>query len=76
MDPTAAAALIAALLGAGGLGAFASFRKAGKESESIATQTLIAVNDELRKELVRRDEEIGRLRERIARLELKVEERG
>lgn len=76
MDPGTAAALIAAVLGAGGLGAFVQWRKAGKEAESIATTTLIAVNGELRTELERRDGEIAGLRkenveqrERIAVLE-------
>jgi len=73
VDPVALIiAGLAALLGAGGIGVFATVRKAGKETESIAVASLISVNEELRRELVRRDSEIASLRERIATLETKV----
>lgn len=76
MDPGAAAALVTALLGAGGLGGLIAFRKAGAEAESLATATLIAVNAELRTELARRDDEIARLRDRVARLEERIGDRS
>jgi hypothetical protein len=72
VDPAVLIALVAALFGAGGIGVFATLRKAGKETESIAIQSLIAVNEELRRELVRRDSEIASLRERVAKLETLV----
>lgn len=64
--------LMGALLGGGFIGAVAAFRKAGAESSSVATQSLIAVNEELRRELARRDSELAKLRERLAVLEEKV----
>lgn len=69
MDPGTLAALVTAILGAGGIGSYFTYRKAGAERESIAAATLIEVNKELRIELARRDEEISRLRERVAILE-------
>lgn len=69
MDVGTFTAFTAAILGAGGIGALAAFRKAGAEADGLAAQTLIAVNTELRRELTRRDEEITRLRERVAVLE-------
>lgn len=71
MTPTVVG-LLAIILGGGFLGAIITFRKAGAESSSIATETLIAVNKELRLELTRRDTELGLLRERIAVLESKI----
>jgi predicted nuclease with TOPRIM domain len=68
IDATGAAAIAAALLGAGGIGGVLSFRKAGKEAENIAAKTLIEVNEELRRELARRDEEIERLRSKLTKL--------
>lgn len=68
MDVDGITALAAALLGASGVGAVAALRKAGKEAENIATKTLIEVNDELRRELARRDQEIKRQYEEIVRL--------
>lgn len=72
-------ALLGVILGGGGVSAFVAFRKAGPESAAIATETLIAVNNELRSELARRDKEVERrdqeineLRERIAVLEAKT----
>jgi hypothetical protein len=80
IDPSIFAGVVTALLGGGALGAYAAWRKAGPEAESIAAKTLIAVNSELRAELARRDEawatemarkneEIAACRERIAVLE-------
>jgi hypothetical protein len=69
IDPGAIALLVTAILGSGGIASFFARRKAGAEAESIAAATLIAVNEELRRELSRRDEEIARLRERVAVLE-------
>lgn len=76
IDPGLFAAFITAILGAGGLGSFVAFRKAGKEADEIAARTLIAVNDELRKELKRRDEDIAAMRrlhaEEIAALRKRI----
>lgn len=76
IDPTLFAALVTGVLGGGLWQAVASFRKAGSEArktgseaDSIASQTLIAVNAELRLEISRRDAEIRELRERVAVLE-------
>lgn len=69
IDPSTFALLVAAILGTGGISGLVAYRKTGSESESIAARTLIAVNDELRKELARRDSEIVQLRERVAVLE-------
>ena len=66
-------ALLGLLLGGGFLGAIVTFRKAGAESASIATKTLIAVNEELRRDLTRRDTELAILRERVAVLESKIQ---
>lgn len=65
IDPGLFAAFVAAVLGAGGLGSILAFRKADKEADEIAARTLIAVNEELRRELERRDEEIATLRGRV-----------
>lgn len=83
VDNTTLAALVTALLGGGFIAAIAAYRKAGPEAEAIAAQTLIRVNEELRKELSRRatehaaelahrDEQIATLRERVAVLERRV----
>jgi predicted nuclease with TOPRIM domain len=71
--------LIGVLISGGFIGGIVAFRKSGKESESIAAQTLIAVNAELRLELARRnedlrrrDEEVKELRDRLAALEARV----
>lgn len=69
MDTATFATFVTAVLGAGGIGALTAFRKAGVEADGLAAQTLIAVNAELRRELVRRDGEIATLRERVAVLE-------
>jgi hypothetical protein len=74
MDP---AVIIAAILGAGGIGGAAAWRKAGQEADSIAASTLIEVNKELRLEIKRLHEETGRLRgeyeaERDARQRLQI----
>ena len=65
-------ALLGVILGGGFVSGIAAFRKAGAESSSAATQSLIAVNEELRRELSRRDAELAKLRERLAILEQKV----
>jgi phage shock protein A len=68
LDPGVISAIAAALLGGGGIGAVAVWRKAGTEAESIAAKTLIEVNQFLRQELETRDKEIKKLRERLAAL--------
>lgn len=75
IDPATFAALAATILGAGGIGAFATYRKAGKEAENIAAQTLISVNEELRRELARRDEELDELRDDQAELRKAINSR-
>jgi flagellar motility protein MotE (MotC chaperone) len=86
LDPAVFATLIAAVLGAGGIGAFAAYRKVGPENEDLAAKTMAFVNDELRKELARRDElhraelherdeRIAGLRERVAVLERRLNSR-
>jgi len=65
IDPGAIAAIAAALLGAGGIGGFAAYRKAGKEAESISVQTMVAVNEELRREIARRDEQLKEAKEEL-----------
>ena len=56
MTPTVIA-LLGVIFGGGGIVAFVNFRKAGSESSVMATQSLIAVNEELRRDLKRRDEQ-------------------
>lgn len=63
MDP---ATLIAAVLGAGGLGAVIAFRKTSAEAESVSVGTLRSVIEELRYEVERLRVENDRLREQIA----------
>jgi hypothetical protein len=70
MDPVTA--VVIALLGGGGVGAWVAFKKAGPEIELTSVTTLNAVIATLRVELERRDEEIAALRERLAVLESKV----
>lgn len=60
------AVIVSGILGGGALAAIAAVRKAGPESESIAARTLIEVNNELRKELDRRDKIINSLEERLS----------
>lgn len=62
VDPTVFGAIVAALIGGGWVGGIVAWRKAGPEKESIVTQTMVAVNKELREvnkelreELDRRD---------------------
>lgn len=73
IDPGLFVAFVAAVLGAGGIGSIVAFRKAGKEADEIAARTLIAVNDELRKELRRRDDELSALRGRVSEAESQLE---
>ena len=77
MDP---AILIAAILGAGGIGGAAAWRKAGEEADSIAATTLIAVNKELRTEIARLRSDLDQerrdsreLRGRVAELERRLD---
>jgi formiminotetrahydrofolate cyclodeaminase len=58
-------ALLGVILGGGGVSAFVAARKAGPESAAIATETLIKVNEELRKEISRLSEEVQKLREEL-----------
>lgn len=69
VDPSVFAAIVLASLGTGGLGAVVAYRKAGPENTDLAARTMAFVNEELRTELKRRDEEIANLRERVAYLE-------
>lgn len=73
-DPGLITGAAGALLGAGGLSAIASYRKAGTEKQHTWAGTLIEVNDELRKELKRRDQEIDRLQAELSRLRNKFVE--
>jgi len=68
IDPTFITAVAGAILSGGLIGALAIYRKAGPEAEQIVAQTLIEVNEHLRKELALRDEEIERLRKRLNEL--------
>jgi predicted nuclease with TOPRIM domain len=86
IDLGGAGVLAAAFLGAGGVSGLFNFLKINKErgqldakTDQIAADTLIKVNEELRRELARRDkewgeeiqrrdEEIKRLRDRLAAL--------
>lgn len=86
IDLTGAGVIAAAFLGAGGVAALFNLLKINKEREQIgakadqiAADTLIKVNEELRRELgrrdkewreeiERRDEEIKRLRDKLATL--------
>jgi predicted RNase H-like nuclease (RuvC/YqgF family) len=72
LDPIASAA-IAALLGGGLIGSVVAARKAGPEAESIAARTLIEVNEELRKELDRRDKLIDALERRLTHMREEIE---
>lgn len=54
--------LLGVILGGGFVGGVVAFRKAGAESGAIATETLIKVNQELRVELNRLNDEVKRLR--------------
>lgn len=56
-------------LGGGLLGALASWRKSGPESESIAVTTLKGVIEELRQELDRKEAEIGTMRTKLDKLD-------
>lgn len=55
-------AILGVVLGGGFAGSIAVFRKAGPESAAIATETLIKVNEELRRELNWLNDEVKRLR--------------
>ena len=78
-------AIVVTLIAAGVLGGAAAFRKAGRESQSIAARTLIEVNEHLREEVARvrksfeqeltlKQNEIDELREEVGRLRGKCED--
>lgn len=50
------------ILGGGLAGSYVAFRKVGPETSAIATESLIKVNEELRKEISRLSNEVERLR--------------
>jgi len=58
-------AILVAVLGAGGVGSILAFRKTDNEASAIATESLIKVNEELRREIVRLSEEVQHLRSAI-----------
>src|SRR3954468_20518447 len=62
-------ALITTILGGGGLAAFAAFRKAGPESESVSVSTMKEVIAELRTETSRLSAENAKLRASVTSLE-------
>jgi hypothetical protein len=75
--------LLSILLGGGFVAGIAAWRTSGSEATTQATSSLIAVNEELRTELARRDREhreeielrngeIAKLRERVAVLEKRL----
>lgn len=55
--------------GGGAIGALASWRKSGPESESIAVTTLKSVIEELRNELDRKEVEMGVMRTKLDKLD-------
>ncbi|HEY3435083.1 MAG TPA: hypothetical protein VGK41_05475 [Solirubrobacterales bacterium] len=67
VDP-AFTAIVGAVLGGGIIQAIVRYRKAGPEIDQVVSKTLIEVNEHLRKELELRDNEIDRLRKRLADL--------
>lgn len=86
IDPTIGV-IVSVILSGSIVGAIAAFKKAGPEAGAIAAETLIKVNEELRKELSRRalehtaelgqrDEQIAQLRERVAVLERRLDEKN
>ena len=70
MDPLVA--VIVALLGGGGLAAWANFRKAPAEREQITVGTMGEVIDNLRSELARKESELVALRSEAAELREQV----
>ena len=66
IDGELIAPLATLILGGGLVKGIIDYRKAGPESESIAARTLIEVNEELRRELERRDKIISSLEERLS----------
>jgi shikimate 5-dehydrogenase len=68
MDPATAAAISGA--GGAAVGAAATWRKLGRESESIAVTTLRSVIAELRAELDRKETEMGVMRAKLDVLDL------
>lgn len=72
IDPSVLAVAVSTILGGGIIFAIAAYRKAGPEADAIAAKTLILVNEELRKELGRRDQEIARLTRRVSDLEQRL----
>jgi hypothetical protein len=75
IDPTPLIA--AATLSVGAVGSVLTYRKVKAEAESIAARTLIEVNEDLRKELTRREiafkAELARRDAEITRLNAEVE---
>jgi phage shock protein A len=72
LDP-AWTALAGAILTGGPVYAAVSYKKAGPENESLAARTLIEVNEELRKELDRRDRIIDSLEKRMGHMRREIE---
>ena len=72
VDPLVSAA-VTAILSGGGFTAWRVARTASRESESIAARTLIEVNEELRKELDRKDRIIDQLEKRMAHMRKEME---
>jgi hypothetical protein len=60
-------ALLGFILGGGVAGSYAAFRKVGPETTAIATESLIRVNEELRKEIGRLSIEVEKLRAVVER---------
>jgi phage shock protein A len=72
LDP-ALTGLAGVVLSGGALGALVAFRKAGPENESLIARTLIEVNEELRKELDRKDKIICSLEKRMEHMRKEME---
>lgn len=65
--------VVTTILGGGLVYAYVAFKKAGPETEGIAARTLIEVNDDLRKELDRRDRTIDLLEKRLSHMREEIE---
>jgi phage shock protein A len=72
LDP-ALTAVAGAILTGGPIYAWISYRKAGPETESIAARTLIEVNEDLRKELDRKNKAIGSLEKRLEHMRAEMD---
>jgi hypothetical protein len=73
-DPAPLVAIIAAILGGGGIGAIVAYRKAGPEVESISVNTLKGVIQEMRTELERKDRTIDGLNHRLGEQQQQIAE--